>query len=125
MALGPAQVHSEEHLSPVGGFCAAGSGADRQQGVALVVLAAEEKLAASAAVVGGQLLSLRVHVGENGLIVLLLGQLEQLERGSGARLKLPPQPELLTQSLRLAQELLGRSLIVPESGFEDSSIQLG
>jgi hypothetical protein len=38
---------------------------------------------------------------------------------------LPPQPELLTQSLRLAQELLGRSLIVPESGFEDSSIQLG
>ncbi len=42
MALGPAQVHPHEHLGEVGCVDAAGPGADRHDGVALVVLTAEQ-----------------------------------------------------------------------------------
>src|SRR6185503_21042279 len=39
MALGPAQVHPQEHLGPVGRLGATRARADREQGRALVVLA--------------------------------------------------------------------------------------
>jgi len=41
-ALGPAQVHAQEDLGPVLGVGAAGTGVDRHQGIAGVVLTAEE-----------------------------------------------------------------------------------
>ena len=43
VALGPAQVHPQQHLGPVGRLGAAGAGADRQEGVAVVVLAGEQQ----------------------------------------------------------------------------------
>jgi hypothetical protein len=43
MALGPAQVHPEEHLGPVGRLGATGPGADHQQGAPLVIFPAEEE----------------------------------------------------------------------------------
>ena len=54
VAFGPAQVHSKEHRRPVGRLRTARPGADRQKGVALVVLAAEEQLAAGDGVLGLQ-----------------------------------------------------------------------
>ena len=41
---GPAQVHAQEHLRPVLSVGAAGAGVDRDDGVARVVLAAEERV---------------------------------------------------------------------------------
>src|SRR6185503_16696615 len=43
MALGPAQVHPEQHRGPVGRLRAAGPGADRQDRRTAVVLAGEEE----------------------------------------------------------------------------------
>jgi hypothetical protein len=43
MALGPAQVHPQEHLGPVGRLGPAGSGTDREERGALVVFAGEEE----------------------------------------------------------------------------------
>ena len=43
MPLGPAQVHPEEHLGPVGGLGAARAGADREDRAARVVLAREQE----------------------------------------------------------------------------------
>jgi hypothetical protein len=43
MAFGPAEVHPEEHLGPVGCLGPAGASADRQDRAALVVLAREEE----------------------------------------------------------------------------------
>jgi hypothetical protein len=42
LALGVAQVHPQEHLSPVLGFGAAGPRVDRQDGVAAVILLVEQ-----------------------------------------------------------------------------------
>jgi hypothetical protein len=52
VALGPAEVHPKEHLGPVGGFRAAGPGADRQERRTLVVLAGEQERGALAREVG-------------------------------------------------------------------------
>ena len=52
MALGPAQVHPQEHLGPVGRLGAAGAGADRQDRGALVVLAGEQERGPLAVEVG-------------------------------------------------------------------------
>ena len=42
--LGPAAVHPQHHVGPVGGVGAAGAGVDLADGVALVVVAGEERL---------------------------------------------------------------------------------
>jgi hypothetical protein len=79
-ALGPAAVHAQQHLGPVGGVGAAGPGVNLTDGVALVVLAGEEGLqvdggevAVEAGHPAGDLLLQR-------LVTLLAGQLvERLE----------------------------------------------
>ena len=124
VAFRPAQVHAQQHLGPVGGFGSAGAGADRQQRVALVVLAAEEQLAAGLGVLGGELLGFPVDLGEEALVRLFLGQIEQLDGGLGARLEIAPQSELFAQTLSLAQDLLGRALVVPEAWLADGGVQL-
>ncbi len=52
MPFGPAQVHPQEHLGPVGGLGAPGAGTDREQGRPIVVLAGEQQRGALAAIVG-------------------------------------------------------------------------
>ena len=87
-ALGPAQVHAQQHLRPVLRLGAAGARVDGEDGVAVVVLAAEHQLelelvdlpccSASAS---------RVDVGGDALVVLGGGQFDKLEqvRGSAPR----------------------------------------
>jgi hypothetical protein len=95
VALGPAEVHAEEHLGPVGGFGAARARANRQKGVALVVLATEEQLASGPLVLAGQLLGLLDDVGEQRLVFVGLGQVQELEGRLGSRFEAAPEPELL------------------------------
>jgi hypothetical protein len=96
MALGPAQVHPEQHLGPVGGLGPAGAGADHQEGVAIVVLAPEEQRGPLAPEVGLQgrgvpvELGFEVRVGAFG---------EQVDRGLevvGSGPELAPQGGLFT-----------------------------
>jgi len=77
MVLGPAQVHAQEHLGPVGRFRAAGTGADRQDGRALVVLAREQQRRSLAGEIDLQGCYVPVELGlELGVGALV----EQLER---------------------------------------------
>ena len=76
--LGPAQVHPQEHLGPVGGLGAAGAGADRQERRALVVLAGEEQGRPLAREVG---LERRGVAFELGLELGVGGLVQELDRG--------------------------------------------
>jgi hypothetical protein len=96
VAFGPAQVHPQEHLGPVGGFGPAGAGADGEQGISSVVLAAEEQVPSGYGIFAVELVRLLGDVLEETLIVVVLGQLEQLEGGLGARLEMAPQRQLVT-----------------------------
>ena len=114
--LGPAQVHAQEHLGPVGRLGAAGSGADHQQRVAVVVLAREQQggpLAAEVGLEGGGValeLGLEVGVGRLGQ------ELDGGEEVVRARLEIAPHGDLLAEAVGLAQDRLGGRLSSQKPG---------
>src|SRR3990172_2798436 len=125
MALGPAQVHPEEHLGPVRGLRAARAGADRQERVAIVVLAREEEGRPLAGEVGLEGGGLTIELGGQLDIVGLGHELDHgLEIGSPGE-KAAPQVDLPAQAVGLAEDLLGRALVVPEAGLLGQRLELG
>jgi hypothetical protein len=125
MPLGPAQVHAQEHRGPIRGFGASGARTDRQEGVALVVLAAEEEVAAGRGVLALQLRCFRGDVGQEVVVRFVLSKGKQLESGLGARFEVSPEQELLAQALGFADRLLRGALIVPETRAANGGVQLG
>ena len=92
VALGPAQVHPQQHLGPVGGLGAAGAGADREDGVASRRTGPENsRLVRRALVVAsrGSSYSCSTPVVELR-VVRRRGQLGQLGEVVGARLDAAP-----------------------------------
>jgi len=78
MALGPAQVHPQEHLGPVGRLGATRARADREQGRALVVLAREQQRRPFPEEIGLEPGGIAIQLG----FELWIGRLlDQLQRG--------------------------------------------
>jgi hypothetical protein len=125
VTLGPAEVHPQEDLGPIGGLGAAGSGADGQESIALVVLTAKEQVAACDAVLGFECGSLAGDVCQEALVLLFLSESEQLQRRLGARFQVSPELEFFAKSLGFAKRLLRTPLIVPETRLANGSVQLG
>jgi len=125
MALGPAEVHPEQHLGPVGGLGATGAGADRQDGRPLIVLAVEEQLRPLAREVAFEdralLVELGAQLGVIGLLEELGGRLEVGRSGQQAG----PQLDLGAKAVGLSEDLLGGALVVPEAGLAGQRLQLG
>ena len=124
VALGPAQVHAQEHLRPVGGLGAAGAGADGQERVALVVGSGEEEHRALPFVVGAQGVGLGIDLG--GQLGVGLGELGDLLEIVRSLEQSAPEGELLAQPIGLAHDALRFLGVVPEVGcagglFEDRS----
>jgi hypothetical protein len=125
MAVGPAQVHAQEHLGPVGGLGATGAGTDREDGRSFVVLAGEQQ--------GGPfprevLFERRRVLLELGLELGVGGFIEQLERDLevvGARQQISPGVDLGPEAVGLAEDFLGAALVVPEAGFLGQRLELG
>jgi hypothetical protein len=126
VVLGPAEVHPQKHLRPVGRLGPACAGADRQDGRARIVGTREEELAAGRAELGfergglpGELgLQLRIATG-------LVDQLDEGEQLLGAIQKAAPQADLGAQPVGLAEDALGGLLIVPEAGLLGQCLELG
>jgi hypothetical protein len=87
VAFGPAEVHAEEHLRPVRGLRAAGSRADRQDGVLGVVLAGEQEERALALELGAEGVGLALDVRFRLGIRRILEQAEELLEVGGALLQ--------------------------------------
>jgi hypothetical protein len=125
VALGPAEIHPQEHLGPVGRLRAARARTDRQEGAALVVLARKEELRPLAAEIALECGGLPVELGRELGIAGLLDKLERRQEILGATNQAAPQLDLRTQAVRLAQDPLGRSLVVPEAGRARIGFELG
>jgi hypothetical protein len=125
MALGPAEVHPQEHLGPVGRLGAAGAGADRQDRAALVVLAGEQERRPLALEVllelGRRPIELGGQLGVRGLLDELEGGEEIIDAG----LQASPELDLGPQAVGLAEDLLGAALVVPEPGLAGQRLELG
>ena len=123
--LGPAQVHPQEHLGPVGRLGAAGAGADRQDGRPVVVFAGEQQGGPLAAELGlergGVALQLGLELGVGGLVEQLDGELEVV----GARQQAAPGVELAAQAVGLAEDLLRARAGPPRTRVRASARRAG
>jgi hypothetical protein len=125
MALGPAEVHPEEHLGPVGRLRTARTRADRDDRRALVVLAAEEERGPLAVEVA---LERRVRLVELGGELGVVGLADELERRFevvDALQEAGPELDLRAELVRFGQGLGGGPLIVPEPGFGGQRLEVG
>ena len=126
MALGPAQVHAQEHLGPVGRLGAAGAGADRQD--RRRARRARRRTGARSARARSRSRARR-HRGR----ARPRARRRRLRRASssgglevvGARQQVLPGLDLGAQAVGLAQDLLGAALVVPEAGFLGQRLELG
>jgi hypothetical protein len=124
MALGPPEVHPEEHLGPVGRLGAACARADRDDGVLRVVVAGEQEERSLALELPPEQVRLALDVGRRLGVRRLLEEVDELDQVGGSLLERAPEGDLLAQALGLADDLLGSSLVVPEPGLDRPSIEL-
>jgi hypothetical protein len=122
--LGPAQVHPEEHLGPVGGLGAAGARADREECAARVVLAREEEGGPLPLEVGGERRPGLFELCRQLRIGGFLDELERREEVVGPPFEAGPQLDLGPQAVRFTEDLLRRSLVVPEAGLGRQRLEL-
>jgi hypothetical protein len=124
VALGPAEIHPQEHLRPVGRLGAAGTRADRDDGVLRVVLAIEQEQGPLSLELGLQGAGLALDVGLRLGVGGVGEQVEELGQIVRPLLQRAPQRGLLAQALGLAGDLLCGTLVVPEPGFDRAGVQL-
>ena len=124
MAFRPAGVHAEEHLTPVLGLRAAGSGVERKDCVVGVVLAGEE---------GGKIRLLQrglqhavslLHLRQKAGVVLLRGHFHQGRQVLPLAMEFCVVFQLVFQLLGPLEHLLGRLEVVPEIRVPGFFLQL-
>ena len=103
LLLGPAQVHAQEHGSPILRVGAAGSGVDGQQSVGSVVLAGKERLSLAPGNLGLQPLSFPVQF----ILQAFVAQFGQLESIRQALPEAEQGGRLLAEAGSLAHYHLG------------------
>src|SRR3954471_17530680 len=125
MPLGPAEVHPDEHLGPVGGFCAAGAGADREEGTAIVVLAAEQQLRPVPGEVRFERRRLALELRRQLGVARFLDEFEGRQEVVRARREVTPERGLRAKRIGFAKDLLRRALVVPEAWRGRQRFELG
>ena len=125
VTLGPAEVHPEEHLGPVGCLGPTGPRADHEQGAPLVVLPAEQECRPLALEVELDGRRVPVEIGLHLRIGRILEELGELTQRGGPGFELAPRLDLGAQPVGLAQDLLGGVAVVPETRDEGQLVELG
>ena len=110
--LGPAQIHSHEHLGPIGGVSAADPGGDREDGAPLVVRPRELCLEARARDFLGELRSVVGDVGFH--LWISVGHRRELAQIFGARAEVLPPRQTIALTSESLQDLLCALPVLPE-----------
>ncbi len=125
MALGPAQVHPQQHLGEVCGIHAAGLRADRHDGLALVIGARQQGADLQGIDLGAQRGQFLIGLGGGVLVAVLGGELQQdLDVVDPGPQVLEPV-DLGLQGRQPRCGLLGVLLVVPQVGCGDLLLELG
>ena len=122
--VGPVLVHTDEHLRPVHGLGAAGTGMEAEDGVVAVVLTGQqsaEGLAIQLLFKGGKAF---LHLGEEALVLHLLGHLNGGDHVLVHGVQSAVVGDLVLQLLGALQHLLALGRIVPELGLGGLLFQL-
>ena len=123
--LGPVGVHTVEHLGPVLGLGAAGTGVEGQDGVVVVVLAVEHRHELQ--LVDGLLDALNglLTLGGQGGIVLFLDHFQQRLGFLILGGQLAETLELVLHFAHLTDDFLAAGLVIVEAGHRHLVLQLG
>jgi len=124
VALGPAQIHAQKHLGPVRRFGSACAGVDADDGVALVIRAGEEQAGSEPRVLAAERGEVGVQSGGHLDVLAVDGQLGQFAQVVGVLNQAVPGLDLLAQTLRRSQKLLGGALVGPEIGRAGLLVQI-
>jgi len=125
MALRPAQVHPEEHLGPVGRLGPAGARVDADERTTVVVGPREEEGGSLSGEVVGEGVGLAVELGRQLRVTRLLDEADQLVEVRGALEQILPEGDLAPEAVRLPEDPLGPTPVVPEAGLLRQRVELG
>ena len=120
VAFGPALVHAEEHVGPVAGFGAAGTGVDGEVGVAAVERAGEEEVEF---VFGDGVLDVVVFLGdflEGGGDAFFFGHFDEDLEVFGAGVEGGQGFDAAFDAVDLVDDFAGVVLAIPEAGGGDA-----
>ncbi len=121
-ALGPAQVHAQQHLGPVLRLGAAGAGVDGEKNVGAVVLAGEQGADLLGVDLGGKLLQVAADLGE-GVEVPLAEQFEEDLDVVQPQFDRLPEVQLDQQAVALARHGGRGRRVAPEGRLGDLGVQ--
>ena len=125
VALGPAGVHTVEHLCPVLGLGAAGPGVEGEDGVVGVVLPGEQGRQTALAYLLFQSLTALGHLVQLAGVVLLLGHLAQGQGVFPVGDQVVVLLDFIFQALDLLSDALAALHIVPKALLLRFNLQLG
>src|SRR3546814_604105 len=114
--LAPAQVHAQQHLGPVLRLGTAGPGLDVDEGVGRIHLAGEHALELQPVDAAGEALDILDHGAGRVLVVLGLGQVQQLAGTGQALGQLADAVDGLVEQRALAPQRLRAVGVVPDVG---------
>ena len=127
VTLRPTQVHAQEDLGEVGGIHAARAASDRNDGIALVVLAVQQRADLQVTQVLAELLQISLGLGQDvgALVRVLGGHVHHGLQVVDALAHLRDAIELALAVAERARDSLGGARVVPQVGRGRLLIQLG
>jgi hypothetical protein len=125
VALGPAQVHAQQHLGPVLGLGAAGAGLDVDETVGRVHLAGEHAAELEAGEFLLEAFEVRADRIDGLRVVFLEGQIEEVPRVREALVELLEDADDPFEFGAFAAEGLRLVRVVPDRGFGEFEFYFG
>ena len=125
LRLAVLQVHAQQHLGPVLGLRAAGAGLDVDESIPGIVRAAEHALELEALDILAHHIDVAAEPAEGGLVLLRLGQIEQIRRVGEAALDALEVPHQPFELRALAAEQLGPRRVFPDLGVFQCLLYFG
>ena len=124
MGFRPADIHPQQHFSPILRLSAAGPGMHLEIAVVAIGFAGEKAFELAPRRFRAQSLECRLGIGDHASIAFGLAELDQFEGFGDFPLDTLVAADRLVEPCALAEELLCRLGLVPQSWIFDLSVQL-
>ena len=124
-ALAPALIHPHQHVRPVTGLRAAGTGMNGDEGIATVKRPAQQLAQFKGGDILFERLVLLLHLTPRIRVARLFGQLDESVKVPGTRFKILQRSDFLFDDIRAVDRLSRRVRVIPEARGRQAVLQHG
>ncbi len=124
-ALAPALIHPHQHVRPVTGLRATGTGMDGDEGIATVKRPAQQLAKFKAGNISPELFVLLLHFTPRVCVARLFGQLNQSIKITNTRFQILKRFDLLFDDVRAVDRLARSIRVIPEARGRQAVLQHG